>query len=128
MSELFTLRPAREKDRELIDWYLYNEGMDRIPSLDNVTVAVNADDVCVGLCRILVGCNEVAHVNPVVVNRDWRGYGVGRALMDDALARYGELRFVARGGRWRFTGHSATRRSPGTMWTPRSPRSATAAP
>ena len=52
---LFTLRPALEKDRELIDWYMYNEGMDRIPSLENVTVAANADDDCVGLCRILVG-------------------------------------------------------------------------
>ncbi len=95
---LFTLRPALEKDRELIDWYLHNEGMDRIPSLENVTVAANADDDCVGLCRILVGKNGIAHVNPVVANREWRGYGVGRALMDDALERYGELRFVARGG------------------------------
>ncbi len=75
----------------------------------------------------LVGCNEVAHVNPVVVNRDWRGYGVGRALMDDALARYGELRFVARGGAVAFyralgyeeiswddvdTGHRGVRRLP----------------
>ena len=39
----------------------------------------------------------IAHVNPVVTYPTWRGYGVGRALMDEALERHGELRFVARG-------------------------------
>ena len=44
MSDLFTLRPAREGDWELINYYAYREGMDTIPSLENVTVAANGDD------------------------------------------------------------------------------------
>ena len=69
MSDLFTLRPAREGDWELINYYAYREGMDAIPSLENVTVAANGDD----------------------------GYGVGRALIDDARAHHDEIRLVARG-------------------------------
>ena len=52
MSDLFTLRPAREGDWELINYYAYREGMDAIPSLENVTVAANGDDDCVGFCRL----------------------------------------------------------------------------
>lgn len=98
MSTLFTLREAAEGDRELIDWYCYNEGMDFLPSLENVTVAVNADDQCVGFLRMAYDEAGTAYVNPVVTNPAWRGYGVGRALMEAALAQTGELRLVARGG------------------------------
>lgn len=97
MADLFTLRPAREGDRALIDSYAYAEGMDRLPSLDRVTVAANAADEPVGFIRISVGESHVARVNPIVVHASWRGYGVGRALIDDAQARYGELRLVSRG-------------------------------
>ena len=96
-EELFTLRPAVEGDRELIDRYTYVEGMDSLPSLENVTVAATADDECVGFLRLAFSDAGVAHVNPVVVYSAWRGYGVGRALVEDALARCGELRLVARG-------------------------------
>ena len=98
MGSLFTLRPAAEGDWPLIDYYANCEGMDKIPSLDDVTVAANADDACVGFLRLAFSEAGIAHINPVVVNADWRGYGVGRALVDDARARYGELRLVARGG------------------------------
>ena len=36
-------------------------------------------------------------MNPVVSCATWRGWGVGRALVEEALARVGELRLVARG-------------------------------
>ena len=52
MSDLFTLRQARESDWALINYYAYNEGMDAIPSLENVTVAANGDDDCEGFCRL----------------------------------------------------------------------------
>lgn len=97
MADLFTLRPARESDWELINYYAYNEGMDNIPSLDNVTVAVNADDECIGFLRLAFSEAGIAHVNPVVTYSAWRGYGVGRALVDDARARHDEIRLVARG-------------------------------
>ena len=97
MSDLFTLRAAVEADRPYLDAYCYAEGMDNLPSMEGVTVAVNADDEPVGLIRIAVGANGAAHVNPVVTYEAWRGFGVGRALMEAARAEHGELRLVARG-------------------------------
>ena len=64
MSGMFTLRPAREGDWELINYYAYCEGMDNIPSLDNVTVAANGDDQCVGFLRLAFSDAGVAHINP----------------------------------------------------------------
>lgn len=96
-SALFTLRPAREGDRALIDSYTWAEGMDRLPSLERVTVAANADDQPVGFIRIALDSHRIAHINPVVVYREWRGFGVGRALVEAAEAEYGELRLVSRG-------------------------------
>ncbi len=97
MADLFTLRAAVEADRPYLDAYCWNEGMDNLPSLERVTVAANADDEPVGFIRIALGANGAAHVNPVVTHASWRGYGVGRALMEAAAAEYGELRLVARG-------------------------------
>lgn len=97
VESLFTLRPARESDRPLLDTYTYAEGMDYLPSLERVTVAVNSADEPVGFIRIAIDSHGVAHINPVVVYRDWRGYGVGRALVENAEAAYGELRLVSRG-------------------------------
>lgn len=97
MSDLFTLRPARESDRAYLDAYCYSEGMDNLPNLENVTVAANSADEPVGFIRIAIGNNGIAHVNPVVVHASWRGYHVGETLMEQEQQRYGELRLVARG-------------------------------
>ena len=97
MGDLFALRGAREGDRAFLDAYCYSEGMDNLPDLENVTVAVNSADEAVGFIRIAVGSNGVAHVNPIVVHSSWRGYRVGEALMEDAQRRFGELRLIARG-------------------------------
>lgn len=94
---LFSLRPARAQDLPLLNAYAATEGMDALGDVSGVTVAVNDEDVPVGFVRIQRGSNGAAHVNPVVSCSTWRGVGVGRALMEDALAREGELRFVARG-------------------------------
>ncbi|MBR3690012.1 MAG: GNAT family N-acetyltransferase [Eggerthellaceae bacterium] len=94
---LFTTRPARQEDRPYLDSYCYSEGMDNLPNLDNVTVAVNSADEPVGFIRIAIGSNGIAHVNPVVVHKSWRGYHVGEELMAEQQKRYGELRLVARG-------------------------------
>ena len=81
----------------LIDAYAHESGMDCIPGPARVRVAVNADDVPVGFCRLQDDANGIAYVNPVVTYSAWRGYGVGRALMEDARAIAGELRLIARG-------------------------------
>ena len=96
-----TLRPAREEDMPQLHAYCYMEGMDNIPGTEGVTVAVNDADEPVGFIRIAFG-NGIAHVNPVVVYKAWRGFGVGRQLVEHALAQHGELRLVSRGSSMAF--------------------------
>jgi GNAT superfamily N-acetyltransferase len=95
-EELFTLRSAREGDYPSIEGMAAAEGMEGIPSVDNVTVAVNAADEVVGFIRLEFDAGAW-HVNPVVTYPTWRGHGVGRALVEDAAARVGDLVLVARG-------------------------------
>ena len=97
INELFSLRDAREEDKVALDAFCRAEGMDILPSLGLMRVAVNNDDEIVGLVRVVLSGRGIAFVNPVITHASWRGYGVGRALMDEALARYGELRLVSRG-------------------------------
>ncbi|MEC4272656.1 GNAT family N-acetyltransferase [Adlercreutzia sp. R25] len=93
----FTIRNGREDDLPYLNAYAFAEGMDSLPSAEAVRVAVNDEDVPVGFLRIRRGDDGVAHVNPVVTCATWRGWGVGRALVEEALERFGELRLVARG-------------------------------
>lgn len=102
MSNLVTLRAAEERDVPYLNSYCYNEGMDNVPSLENVTVAVNSGDEPVGFIRLAFSEAGIAHVNPVVVHPTWRGYGVGRILVQDALDAHGELRLVSRGSSLAF--------------------------
>lgn len=97
LAELFTIRDARIHDMPLIDSYASAEGMDHIPGPRGVRVAVNADDEVVGFCRLQADANGISYVNPIVTYGLWRGYGVGRALIEDAHARAGELRLISRG-------------------------------
>ena len=97
-EELFRIRDAREDDQTALDVLCAAEGMDAIPSTERVRVAVDDEDEVVGFIRIAVDEDEgTAFVNPVITHDTWRGYGVGRALMDEALAVFGELRLVSRG-------------------------------
>lgn len=112
MPDLFTLRDAREDDLPTLNAYNYQEGMDAFPSVENIRVAVNADGDIVGYLRLAFSPEGVAHVNPVVTYPTWRGFGVGRALMDEALERHGELRFVARGASVGFYERLGYRRIP----------------
>lgn len=97
MSDLFTLRDARESDAELINYYANSEGMDVMPNMEHIRVAVNEDDQVVGFCRIQESKDGLAYINPIVVSELWRGYGVGRALIEDAHQREGLLCLVSRG-------------------------------
>lgn len=97
MADLFTIRDARIRDMPLIDTYASAEGMDRIPGPKGVRVAVNDEDEVVGFCRLQRDANGIAYVNPIVTYELWRGYGVGRALIQDARRIAGELRLISRG-------------------------------
>ena len=102
MDELITIRPAEADDRATIEAYAALEGMGPIESVENIRVAVNGDGDIVGFIRLVLDAQGVCHVNPVVVYSTWRGYGVGRALVEDALEEYGELRLVSRGSSLAF--------------------------
>ena len=97
MTELFSIRDARLGDMVLIDAYARAEGMDVMPGPERIRVAVNDDDEVVGFCRLQDDVNGIAYVNPIVTYAAWRGYGVGRALIEDAHESAGELRLIARG-------------------------------
>ena len=81
-NELFTIRDARPDDNAMLDGYANLEGMDAIPSIEGVRVAVNEDDEVVGFVRIALADDGTAFVNPVITHETWRGFGVGRALME----------------------------------------------
>lgn len=95
--ELFTIRDARPSDKAVLDQYANMEDMETIPSLEGVRVAVDKNDVPVGFIRIVCADDGAAFVSPVITHESWRGCGVGRALMGEALEHYGELRLVSRG-------------------------------
>lgn len=77
--------------------YCAAEGMDNLDGPENITVAVNAQDEPVGFIQIAYGPKNVAHIYPIVVHSSWRGHDVGRALVEDAASKHGELRLVSRG-------------------------------
>lgn len=95
-ADIVTLRPATADDMAYINAYSTAEGMDVIPSVEGITVAVNDEDIPVGFIR-LNWADGVAYVEPIVVCETWRGHGVGRVMIEDALNFAGELRLVARG-------------------------------
>ena len=96
-EELFTIRDARAGDLALLDAYAAAAGMDAMPGPERIRVAVAGDDTPVGFCRLQDDDQGIAYVNPIVVYETWRGFGVGRALIEDARAIAGELRLIARG-------------------------------
>ena len=96
-EESFTIRDAREEDLALIDMYAGWAGMDAMPGIERIRVAVNAQDQPIGFCRLQDDAEGIAYVNPIVVYEPWRMHGVGRALIEDARAIAGELRLIARG-------------------------------
>lgn len=94
----FTLREPRRSDLPHIRLLLSQEHMPVPAAYLDGTVAVNEDDVVVGYIRILkvtADEGEGSYIAPVVVFDTWRGYGVGKALVEYELNRNKELKLVA---------------------------------
>lgn len=102
MDDLVTIRDAEDGDLATLTAYSSLEGMGPIDAAENVRVAVSDDGDIVGFIRLVQSDEGIWHVNPVVVYSTWRGFGVGRLLMDQALADAGELRLVSRGSSLAF--------------------------
>ena len=92
----YTMRDVCEDDFPYISTLLSAEGMDIPGDWQIGTVAVNSQNQPVGYIRIQQ-TDKGPHVAPVAVFESWRGYGVGRALMDYERTRNGALKLVARG-------------------------------
>lgn len=96
MSNAITLRAATAADLPTLDMFAAAEGMDAIPSAENVHVACNEAGEIVGFIRLVFSEEGTCHVSPVVVYPTWRGLNVGTVLMEFARS-HGEVRLVARG-------------------------------
>ena len=97
MNDIVSIRPATTQDMYTIDSIANNEEMDSLPGPEDIYVAVNDADEIVGFIRLQYD-DEKWHVNPVVTYPTWRGFGVGKSLIDYARKHYGSLYLVARGG------------------------------
>ena len=90
-------RNARPDEIDTLSALSSAEGMDPVPSEEDILVATDEKDQVAGFIRLQQDIAGIWYVNPIVVAPDWRGYGVGRALIEEAYRRVGELRLVARG-------------------------------
>ncbi|MDO5043792.1 MAG: GNAT family N-acetyltransferase [Coriobacteriia bacterium] len=97
VGQSLAIREARSDDLELINYYALQDNLGDFSEGDTAYVIVNEDDQVLGAIRLSFDEQKVAHVNPIVVNELWRGYGLGRELIAYVHKKYGELRLVARG-------------------------------
>lgn len=94
------IRPFQQADQPRLVELGQHEDMGTLEGFETTLVAEGTEGetagVILGFCRLRT-FGGIAYVNPVVVDPAFRGRGIGEALMREACAQYGELRFVARG-------------------------------
>lgn len=90
-----TIREAIEQDSDTIARLAKDAGMGTLTPRGTSYVALD-DERIIGFIRIVEAEGD-RYVSPIVVDPQVQRLGIGRALMEDARARYGELLFVARG-------------------------------
>ena len=94
-SPILTIREATGQDADTIARLAEDAGMGTLTPRGTSYVALSEGRI-VGFIRI-VEAEGSWYISPIVVDPQARRLGVGRALMEDARARYGALLFVARG-------------------------------
>ncbi len=98
------LRDFLDSDRRDINLLSCSEGMGELHDFEHVIVAVASNEEVVGLIMLHVRTG-IYYVNPIIVLPVWRRLHVGKALIELARGRYGELRFVSRGSSVPFYAH-----------------------
>lgn len=97
VHDLVTLRPANDEERISINALLASEGFDQVETVLGITVAANEDDEMVGFVRVQDDDEGCAHIYPVVVYETWRGFGVGRVLVEQVMEDRGQVKLISRG-------------------------------
>ncbi|MCO1339764.1 N-acetylglutamate synthase [Kocuria polaris] len=97
----FSLRPARTSDvagirslvRPLADEriLLEKEAVAYFESLQEFVVAVDADGKVIGCGAVHVMWEDIAEVRTLATSADWRGKGVGQALLERLMSNAREL-------------------------------------
>ncbi|WP_309081279.1 amino-acid N-acetyltransferase [Zhihengliuella sp.] len=101
MSDSFRLRPARTSDvaeiRRLVRplaeerILLEKEAVAYFESLQEFTVAEDADGNVIGCGAVHVMWEDIAEVRTLATSAQWRGHGVGKALLERLLERARDL-------------------------------------
>ncbi|GAA3710747.1 amino-acid N-acetyltransferase [Zhihengliuella alba] len=101
MSDAFHLRPARTSDvaaiRRLVRplaeerILLEKEAVAYYESLQEFTVAEDSDGNVIGCGAVHVMWEDIAEVRTLATSAQWRGRGVGKALLDRLLERARDL-------------------------------------
>jgi N-acetylglutamate synthase-like GNAT family acetyltransferase len=92
----FILRKTKEEDLAFLWSLLRGEEIGVPVDYTSGTSAVNAHDEVVGYIHVAIA-DSGPHVAPIAVFESWRGMGVGRALIEDAIAKHGLLKLVSNG-------------------------------
>ena len=100
MPELFSIRPAEERDLANMQAICTEHGLGVIETIEDCTVAVNDEDLTVGFIHIKTVDDESpdtngAYVYPVAVFGEWQNHKVASTLIRHELDKAGELKLVA---------------------------------
>lgn len=97
MLKEFELRLMAQDELNAVNALAVKEDMPPLDSADGVTLAVSPEGQIVGYIHVLPGADGAMHVQSLASDSDWRGIGVGRALIEQAYDQHHDLRLVARG-------------------------------
>lgn len=93
----YSIRDAQPQDMTAVNGLFSSQSFPDAPSAEGVRIAETPEGELVGALFLEVAPDGSENVKTIVVVEEARGFGVGAALMGDALASHLDLRLVSRG-------------------------------
>ena len=97
---MISLRQYKEQHKDAVDALYQQADMGEPSSYEGILLAFDSDaedpEKPIGLVRVAVS-DGVAYVNPIVVDEEARGLGIGRVLMEHVQELHPDVRLVSRG-------------------------------